>query len=294
MAPEGTEFQIGAGLRRGAPFAPVPAVAADSVRVNDFTIEYLPNGQVSQFFSDLSVVDARTGAEKQRKTISVNVPLRQGGVTMYQTDWEIASMQLRVAEATRTVATGRSGPAPEETGTGSNAAVSGVSDDDGEKLVLPMANLEGQGNFQGRIWGTFLPLNPDAKDSAAKRVGVSLVARDFQSAAIYASDGSFAGVRRPGSGRPIVVDGLRLVIEDMKGSTGLELKTDPGVPWVYAGFAGLMVTSFLSLLSHSQVWAVEADAGGGSLLHVGGRSNREKEEFKSELDEVLDEMPEYL
>jgi len=91
MAPEGTEFQIGAGLRRGAPFAPVPAVAADSVRVNDFTIEYLPNGQVSQFFSDLSVVDARTGAEKQRKTISVNVPLRQGGVTMYQTDWEIAS-----------------------------------------------------------------------------------------------------------------------------------------------------------------------------------------------------------
>lgn len=50
-----------------------------------------------------------------------------------------------------------------------------------------------------------------------------------------------AGVRRPGSGRPITVDGLRVVIEDMKGSTGLELKTDPGVPWVYAGFAGLMV-----------------------------------------------------
>lgn len=295
MAPEGTEFQIGAGLRRGAPFAPVPAVAADSVRVNDFTIEYLPNGQVSQFFSDLSVLDARTGAEKQRKTISVNVPLRQGGVTMYQTDWEIASMQLRVAEATQTAATGDSGPAPEEdTATGSNAAGASVGEGDGEKLVLPMANLEGQGNFQGRIWGTFLPLNPDAEDPAAKRVGVSLVARDFQSVAIYASDGSFAGVRRPGSGRPIVVDGLRLVIEDMKGSTGLELKTDPGVPWVYAGFAGLMVTSFLSLLSHSQVWAVEAEAGGGSLLHVGGRSNRAKEEFKTELDEVLDEMPEYL
>ena len=82
MVPEGTEFQIGAGLRRGAPFAPTPAVAKDIVRVNDFTIEYLPNGQVSQFFSDLSVVDSKNGREIQRKTISVNVPLREGGVTV--------------------------------------------------------------------------------------------------------------------------------------------------------------------------------------------------------------------
>jgi len=56
----------------------LPGVAKDSVVVNDFLIEYLPNGQVSQFFSDLSVVDGRTGAERQRKTISVNVPLRVG------------------------------------------------------------------------------------------------------------------------------------------------------------------------------------------------------------------------
>jgi cytochrome c biogenesis protein len=30
------------------------------------------------------------------------------------------------------------------------------------------------------------------------------------------------------------------------------------------------------------------------LLHVGGRSNRAKEEFKTELDEILNDMPEYL
>ena len=340
MVPEGTSFEIGAGLRRGQPFAPVPSVAKDKVFVNDFTIEYLPNGQVSQFFSDLSVVDSRTGAEKQRKTISVNVPLREGGVTMYQTDWEIASLQVKVekqdeaaaaaaagggggtageaaapsgfgaAVATGSVGGGSgggdSGPAPERLDAGTAGTTAAADDDAGEKLLLPMANLEGQGNFQGRIWGTFLPLNPGATDPAAARVGVSLLARDFQSVAVYGSDGSFAGVRRPGSGRPITVDGLQLVVEDMKGSTGLELKTDPGVPWVYAGFAGLMVTSFLSLLSHSQVWAVEVEAEGGGgggggggvggprLLHVGGRSNRAKEEFKTELDEVLDELPEYL
>ena len=138
-------------------------------------------------------------------------------------------------------------------------------------------------------------MNPGNDDPALKKLGVSLLARDFQSVAIYGSDGSFAGVRRPGSGRPITVDGLNLVVEDMKGSTGLELKTDPGVPWVYAEFAGLMVTSFLSLLSHSQVWAVETETEKAEkLLHVGGRSNRAKEEFKTELDEILDDMPEYL
>jgi cytochrome c biogenesis protein len=320
MAPEGTSFVIGDGLRRGGSvFAPRPAAAKDSVVVNDFTIEYLPNGQVSQFFSDLSVVDAKDGSEKQRKTISVNVPLRQGGVTMYQTDWEIASVRLRVlneddggatagaedaalpgagaagAEDAASFAAkaqarqGDLGPAPETLFPEARADGDASA---GETLSLPMANLEGVGNFQGRIWGAFLPLNPDASPGTPEaRVGVSLLARDFQSVAAYASDGSFAGVRRPGSGRPIVVDGLTLVIDDVKGSTGLELKTDPGVPWVYAGFAGLMVTSFLSLLSHSQVWAF-GEASTGSV-HVGGRSNRAKEEFKTELDEVLSEVPEY-
>jgi cytochrome c biogenesis protein len=301
MVPEGTEFRIGTGLRRSAPFAPTPAAAKDLVRVNDFTIEYLPNGQVSQFFSDLSVLDSKNGREIQRKTISVNVPLREGGVTMYQTDWEIASMQVRVAEvgfkaedSAANNVQGDSGPAPDDAEDGAVAAPVDLPEGTGDSLSLPMANLEGQGNFQGRIWGTFLPLNPDAEDPVAAKRGVTLLARDFQSVAIYASDGSFAGVRRPGSGRPIEVDGLRLVVEDMKGSTGLELKTDPGVPWVYAGFAGLMVTSFLSLLSHSQVWAVQSEGGGGGVLHVGGRSNRAKEEFKSELDDVLNQLPEYM
>lgn len=34
------------------------------------------------------------------------------------------------------------------------------------------------------------------------------------------------------------VDGLTVIVDDIVGSTGLELKVDPGVPYVYAGFAG--------------------------------------------------------
>jgi cytochrome c biogenesis protein len=62
------------------------------------------------------------------------------------------------------------------------------------------------------------------------------------------------------------------------------------VPYVYAGFAGLMVTSFLSLLSHSQIWAIQEE----NAIVVGGKSNRAKEEFKTELDDVLNSIPEYV
>ena len=38
----------------------------------------------------------------------------------------------------------------------------------------------------------------------------------------------------------VQVEGMQLVIDDLVGSTGLELKVDPGVPYVYAGFAGIL------------------------------------------------------
>lgn len=112
-----------------------------------------------------------------------------------------------------------------------------------------------------------------------------MLARDLQSIVVYDLEGKFAGIRRPNSKLPIEIDGMKIVIEDAIGSTGLELKvhsfgesslmthskkkkkddmfclmllvlftqTDPGVPVVYAGFGALMLTTCISYLSHSQV-----------------------------------------
>ena len=79
--------------------------------------------------------------------------------------------------------------------------------------------------------------------------------------------------------KPIDVDNISLIVEEISGATGLrQVRTDPGEPFVYAGFAGLLVTSFLSLLSHSQVWGAQKKVDGTSVLYVGGTSNRGKEE----------------
>ena len=62
------------------------------------------------------------------------------------------------------------------------------------------------------------------------------------------------------------------------------------VPLVYAGFAGVMLTSFLSFVSHSQVWALQE----GRTLHVGGRTTKQKGAFAAELSAVFDTLPEYV
>ena len=51
-----------------------------------------------------------------------------------------------------------------------------------------------------------------------------MLARDLQSIVLYDQEGKFVGVRRPNSNLPIEIDGIKIVIQDAIGSTGLELK----------------------------------------------------------------------
>ncbi|GAB2291237.1 copper chaperone [Dionaea muscipula] len=117
-----------------------------------------------------------------------------------------------------------------------------------------------------------------------------MLARDLQSIFLYDQEGNFVGVRRPNSKLPIEVDGTKIVILDAIGSTGLQLKIDPGVPIVYAGFGALMLTTCVSYLSHSQIWALQD----GTTVVIGGKTNRAKAEFPSEINRLLDRVPELV
>jgi cytochrome c biogenesis protein len=68
------------------------------IRVNDFWIEYGSKNSIKQFYSDLSIL--RTdGTEIDRKTISVNFPLRFKNLTFYQTDWNAIGLRIRFNNA---------------------------------------------------------------------------------------------------------------------------------------------------------------------------------------------------
>nr|YP_010335807.1 c-type cytochrome biogenensis protein [Chroothece richteriana]UNJ14213.1 c-type cytochrome biogenensis protein [Chroothece richteriana] len=62
-----------------------------SGRVNDFYITYDSEGNISQFYSDISILNNHY-IEKEHKQISVNHPLKHSNTTIYQTDWNIVGI----------------------------------------------------------------------------------------------------------------------------------------------------------------------------------------------------------
>lgn len=142
---------------------------------------------------------------------------------------------------------------------------------------LPMAQLNTNGN--GRIWGTWIPTKPDMSE------GVSLLAKDLQGMMlIYDATGKLVDTVR--AGMSTQVNGVTLKILDIVGSTGLQIKADPGIPIVYTGFALLMLGVTMSYFSHSQIWALQKDG----RLYVGGKTNRAQVAFEREMLEILDRL----
>lgn len=244
IAPSGSIFQIHNIISAG-PFAASQIPKDWAVKVNRFWIDYTPDGNIDQFYSDLSVID-RQGEEVDRKTIYVNQPLRYHGVTLYQTSWSIDAVKVQL----------------------NNSPI----------FRLPMAQLETGG--QGQFWGTWVPTKPDLSD------GVSLVARDLQGTLFaYDRTGNLIGAVREGTGIDLS-NGVTLKVLELVGSTGLQIKADPGTPIVYSGFALLMIGVVMSYFSHSQIWALQE----GDRFYLGGKTNRAKVTFEREILAILEQV----
>ncbi|BAY22652.1 ResB-like protein [Calothrix sp. NIES-2100] len=146
---------------------------------------------------------------------------------------------------------------------------------------LPMAQLDTKG--AGRIWGTWIPTKPDLSE------GVSLLAKDLQGMVlIYDASGKLINTVR--AGMSTQVNGVTLKILEVIGSTGLQIKADPGIPIVYTGFGLLMLGVVMSYFSHSQIWALKK----GDRLFVGGKTNRAQVAFEQQVLGILEQLSQPL
>jgi cytochrome c biogenesis protein len=142
---------------------------------------------------------------------------------------------------------------------------------------IPMARLNANGTQ--RIWGTWIPTKPDLS------AGVSLLAKDLQGTLlVYDVSGQLVSTVRPGMATE--VNGVTLKVVDVIGSTGLQIKADPGIPMVYTGFGLLMLGVIMSYVSHSQIWALQKDG----RFYIGGRTNRAQVAFEREVIDILDRL----
>jgi len=185
------------------------------------------------------------GQELTRKTIHVNEPLRWQGVTFYQASWDIAAIRFQLNQS--------------------------------PILQLPLQKLEAQSNAS-RVWGTWLPTQPDLS------AGVTLITPDLQGTfVVYDPEGKPLTSLRVGQTKEI--NGVNLTIQEVVGATGLQIKSDPGVPLVYAGFGLLMVSVIASYISHAQVWAIQQ----GDRLYIGAKTNRAPVQFSDQMASLLAE-----
>ena len=142
---------------------------------------------------------------------------------------------------------------------------------------LPVAKLDTLG--AGNIWGTWIPTKPDMSS------GVSMLIKDLQGTAlIYNQQGDLTSAIR--IGQSVDIDGINIKLLDIIGSTGLQIKADPGVPIVYTGFGLLMIGVVMSYFSHSQVWSLEQDG----KFYFGAKTNRAQVSFEREMLEVIDAL----
>ena len=230
IVPKTENFHIQNILTNG----PLTNIPQTSARINDFWITYTKTKTISQFYSNISVLDER-GQEKKQKTIYVNYPLVDNGVYYYQTDWNLIGLRLENLNGLIT--------------------------------EYPLVNIFGNSD---KVWLTWIS-NPSTPQK-----GVIAIIDNLEGyCSIYNNEGEFLGNLELNESRSFI-DTISLL--EIISSTGLQIKTDPGIPIIYLGFFFLMISTLISYITYSQVWIIQKN----KQLFIGGNTNRAIFEFELE------------
>ena len=218
---------------------PLTVISNNSVRVNDFWITYTKQGTISQFYSDLSILNDY-GSETKRQTSFVNSPLIDKTTYYYQTDWNLIGLRFRDLKNQITEF----------------------------PLVQPLSN-------NSKIWLTWIP-NSSKQDS-----GVILILDNAEGyCSVYDNQGLFLGNLELNEKKNVV---LSTVFLEILSSTGLQIKSDPGIPIIYSGSFLLMLSALVSYITYSQIWIIRKT----DKIILGGNTNRATFDFELEFFELM-------
>jgi cytochrome c biogenesis protein len=235
MIPKTENFHIQNVLTNGQ----LTIIPKTSARINDFWITYTKNKTVSQFYSDISILNNR-GNETDRKTISVNYPLVYNNIYYYQTDWNLIGLRFRTMN--------------------------------NEIMEYPLLNIL---NNQNKVWLTWISNTKSLNEGM-----IALIDNLEGYCSIYNETGTFLGnielnetinFKQP------------FTLLEIISSTGLQIKTDPGIPVIYIGFFFLMLSTLISYITYSQIWIIQKN----QKLFIGGTTNRALFDFELEFFKII-------
>lgn len=242
IVPRTENFHIQNILSNGS----LSIIPKSSARVNDFWITYTKNKTISQFYSDISILNMK-GNEIKRQTISVNYPFINRGIYYYQTDWSLLALRFK--------------------------------DIQNKIIEYPLINTFSN---QEKLWVTWISNNQFLQN------GILLLIDNLEGyCSLYNPAGQFLGNLEINERLNF---NQAILLSEIISSTGLQVKTDPGIPLIYLGFFFLMLSTLLSYVSYSQVWILKKN----HQLLIGGTTNRALFDFELEFLKFLKESNENL
>jgi len=230
IVPKTENFHIQNILANGT----LTIIPQNVARVNDFWITYTKTKTISQFYSDISILNNK-GNEIKRKTISVNYPFIHNGIYYYQTDWNLIGLRFKNIN--------------------------------NQTIEYPLINASPN---QEKIWLTWISNNQLTQN------GIILLVDNLEGyCSIYNESGQFLGNLEINETLNL---NQNLTLLEILSSTGLQIKTDPGIPLIYSGFFFLMISTLMSYITYSQVWILQKN----NQLFIGGNTNRALFDFELE------------
>ena len=182
------------------------------------------------------------GDEVLRKTISVNKPLVFKGLTLYQTDWGITGIRIQLSNR--------------------------------ESIIqLPVSRTTGSTQ---KLWLTWIPIDVKSKN------GIIVILNSARGKVeIYDEKANL--INKISLGQEFGVQAsLSIKLIEYITSTGIQIKSDPGIPIIYVGFAFLILSSFVSYISFSEIWVLKNN----QQIFLGGTTNRDKLKFQLEISKL--------
>nr|YP_009327007.1 cytochrome c biogenesis protein [Pleurocladia lacustris]ANS57538.1 cytochrome c biogenesis protein [Pleurocladia lacustris]ANS57682.1 cytochrome c biogenesis protein [Pleurocladia lacustris] len=216
------------------------SIPQKTFRINDFWSIYTTNGLIKQFYSDISILNGG-GKELQRKTISVNNPLLLKELIVYQTDWGILGLRLKYIK----------------------------KDTSKINLQLPISKIN---TSNQKLWISSIPSVQKNNKSF-----IVLIKDNRGQINLYNNEGKF--IKSSNIGDIIYsTDVIGLTLMDIISSTGIQIKSDPGIQLIYFGFFFLMLSSLISYISFSEFWLLYFPL----KVISGGKTNRAKVKYNLE------------
>ena len=136
-----------------------------------------------------------------------------------------------------------------------------------------------------QIWGLLVELGKENKvnylftiDNENGPLKVSNI-NDFSESFVYLND------------EPVEINSSKLSLKKIIPSSGLIIKNDPSIPFIYLSFTLIIFGSIFSLIPTNQLWILFNED--SKKLFIGGLSNRNLLGFKKEFLKLSDEMKNY-